>query len=76
MDVVYLQCYVGIISQISDRKKAAPGFEPGTPSLRVKCSTTELYRPRNQVAVKTSKKWIFSILLKMYALITAKLGPR
>ena len=36
--VILLKCL------LNRKKKAAPGFEPGTPSLRVKCSTTELYR--------------------------------
>ena len=27
------------------RFEPKPGFEPGTPSLRVKCSTAELFRP-------------------------------
>ena len=36
--------YEGRMFIFNRKKKAAPGFEPGTPSLRVKCSTTELYR--------------------------------
>ena len=36
--------YEGRMFILNRKKKAAPGFEPGTPSLRVKCSTTELYR--------------------------------
>merc|ERR1711990_1002825 len=38
--------------------QAKPGFEPGAPSLRVKCSTTELFRrwcPRREKPAKNDQ---------------------
>ena len=44
------------INILENNKKASTGFEPATPSLRVKCSTTELTRHAKTATIIVSNK--------------------